>query len=361
MAELKIQQLYEQGYIGGGQSGETCYYYHYDGLGSVVALSNSSGNTIQTYEYSVYGQVAASDPNLTNPFMFTGRRFDFETGLYYYRARYYNPYIGRFLQTDPVGYGYAYCSNNPLSYIDPFGLLETGAVIPTDAISDKPNMYNPGEDIKWWLIDIRFSDWYPEWEVIKVEIVSGSYAITFGSRAGWDPADIEVPDFQTFDWNMKDAGEDISTIPIERLSVPKRAKLEWAYVAILTDRQLEDIIKHTIHRINEWSHKGLGFTHALTCDICKSQLWSWDSPFHTAPPELNTWKYSGTMYDNSSINYMAGGYGMAYMGFNWTETKLAAWYYKTRVRTPPSRFTEAEKYWILRGWEFYNYDVGSHW
>ena len=77
------------------------YYYHYDGLGSVVALSDSDGDSVQTYEYSVYGQVAAEDPNHTNPYMFTGRRFDFETGLYYYRARYYNPYIGRFLWHDP--------------------------------------------------------------------------------------------------------------------------------------------------------------------------------------------------------------------------------------------------------------------
>jgi RHS repeat-associated protein len=61
--------------------------------------------------------------------MFIGRRFDFETGLYYYRARYYNPYIGRFLQTDPVGYDdginwYAYCRNNPLAYTDPMGNME---------------------------------------------------------------------------------------------------------------------------------------------------------------------------------------------------------------------------------------------
>jgi RHS repeat-associated protein len=52
--------------------------------------------------------VAASDPNHPNPFMFTGRQFDIETGLYYYRARYYNPYLGRFLQTDPVGYAVCY-------------------------------------------------------------------------------------------------------------------------------------------------------------------------------------------------------------------------------------------------------------
>jgi len=107
---------------------KSVYYYHYDVLGSVVALSDSNGDTVQTYEYSVYGQVAASDPNfLANPYMFTGRRFDLETGLYYYRARYYNPHIGRFMQTDPVGYDdginwYLYCGNNPLAYTDPSGL-----------------------------------------------------------------------------------------------------------------------------------------------------------------------------------------------------------------------------------------------
>jgi RHS repeat-associated protein len=86
-----------------------------------------SGDTVQVYEYDVYGQVAASDPNHPNPFLFTGRRYDSETGLYYYRARYYNPYIGRFLQTDPIGYGdgmnwYAYCANNPVGLLDRSGL-----------------------------------------------------------------------------------------------------------------------------------------------------------------------------------------------------------------------------------------------
>jgi RHS repeat-associated protein len=94
----------------------------------VVALSDSAGDTVQTYEYSVYGQVAAEDPCHPNPYMFTGRRFDIETGLYYYRARYYNPYIGRFLQTDPVGYDaginwYMYCANNPVGLVDPSGMI----------------------------------------------------------------------------------------------------------------------------------------------------------------------------------------------------------------------------------------------
>ena len=62
-----------------------------------------------------------------NPYMFTGRRYDLETGLYYYRARYYNPQIGRFLQTDPIGYGdginwYNCCGSNPVIRTDPSGL-----------------------------------------------------------------------------------------------------------------------------------------------------------------------------------------------------------------------------------------------
>jgi RHS repeat-associated protein len=111
-------------------AGSATYYYHFDGLGSVVALTNSSGSAVQLYEYSVYGQVAASDPNHPNRFLFTGREFDKDTGLYYYRARYYNPEIGRFLQTDPIGCAaginwYAHCGNNPLMFIDPFGLCRT--------------------------------------------------------------------------------------------------------------------------------------------------------------------------------------------------------------------------------------------
>jgi len=103
----------------------TKYYYHFDGLGSVIALSNISGGIVERYSYDVYGE-----PNrvsaVGNPYMFTGRAYDPNTGLYDYRARYYKPSIGRFLQTDPIGYSgglniYTYCGNNPINWIDPWG------------------------------------------------------------------------------------------------------------------------------------------------------------------------------------------------------------------------------------------------
>ena len=125
------------------------YYYHYDALGSVVALSDSSGDTVQTYQYSVYGQVAVEDINHPNPYMFAGRRFEIEIGLYYNRARYYNPFTGRFLQADPIGYEagmnlYAYCGNSPLGLTDPSGCKPydpCDPCDPCDGISDWLDLY----------------------------------------------------------------------------------------------------------------------------------------------------------------------------------------------------------------------------
>jgi RHS repeat-associated protein len=75
---------------------------------------------------TVGGTPQGSDP-LGNPWMYTGRFTDEETGLYYYRARYYSPETGRFLERDPFGYGpgsnvYAYATSNPTTNMDPFGL-----------------------------------------------------------------------------------------------------------------------------------------------------------------------------------------------------------------------------------------------
>jgi len=113
-------------------------FYFQDPLGSVIMLTDTYSNSIlQYYSYDAWGNVTVYDKNWTvqnypdSRFLFTGRDFDEETGLYHYRARAYDPTIGRFLQPDPIDfYGedldmYRYVWNAPTNYRDPSGLLLT--------------------------------------------------------------------------------------------------------------------------------------------------------------------------------------------------------------------------------------------
>jgi len=105
-------------------------YYHADGLGSVTSLSNSTGALAQSYTYDSFGKQTAASGSLTNPFRYTGRESDVETGLYYYRARYYDPNVGRFLTEDPIRFTggfdfYSYVGNSPIDIADPVGLFGT--------------------------------------------------------------------------------------------------------------------------------------------------------------------------------------------------------------------------------------------
>ena len=109
------------------RSGVTSYYEQ-DGIGSVSALTNSAGALAKTYTYDSFGNFTASAGLVTNPLQYTGREFDPETGIYYYRARFYDPHSGRFMSEDPArfdqgGNFYVYVSNTPTLLIDPTGLV----------------------------------------------------------------------------------------------------------------------------------------------------------------------------------------------------------------------------------------------
>jgi len=82
--------------------GKNTYYYHADGLGSIIALTDSRGSTVQTYEYDSFGNLKDQKNRVKQPYTFTGREWDKEIGLYYYRARYYDAEAGRFTTVDPV-------------------------------------------------------------------------------------------------------------------------------------------------------------------------------------------------------------------------------------------------------------------
>jgi RHS repeat-associated protein len=106
----------------------TTSFYQADGLGSVTSLSNGAGALAQTYSFDSFGKQTASSGSLINPFRYTGRESDSETGLYFYRARYYDPQIGRFISEDPIRPArggpnfYWYAGNSPTDFIDPLGL-----------------------------------------------------------------------------------------------------------------------------------------------------------------------------------------------------------------------------------------------
>ncbi|WP_413937141.1 RHS repeat-associated core domain-containing protein, partial [Nitrospira sp. BLG_1] len=110
--------------------GGSTFFYHQDGLGSVTDLTDSSGATAKSYSYDAYGNILEAPGTVDQPYTYTGREFDAESGLYYYRARNYDPTTGRFLQQDPIG-GlnnpnlYSYVRNAPTNLIDPLGLIES--------------------------------------------------------------------------------------------------------------------------------------------------------------------------------------------------------------------------------------------
>jgi len=105
----------------------TTSYYQADGLDSITSLSNTAGAIAGNYTYDSFGNLVATSGSIVNNFRYTGREFDTETNLYYYRVRYYDPATGRFLSGDPLGFFpgvnfYAYANNSPISLFDPWGL-----------------------------------------------------------------------------------------------------------------------------------------------------------------------------------------------------------------------------------------------
>lgn len=98
-----------------------------DHLGSTRALTNANGSVVESINYDSFGNGAS---NRTR-YGYTGREWDADTGLYYYRARWYDPQVGRFISEDPSGFEgginpYAYVGNSPLQFVDPGGTTRVG-------------------------------------------------------------------------------------------------------------------------------------------------------------------------------------------------------------------------------------------
>ena len=115
-------------------------YYESDGLSSITSLTNGASQLAASYVYDSFGKLTATTGSITNPFQYTSREVDSETGLYYYRARYYDSSVGRFLGEDPVSFKgadlnlYRFARNDPGNFTDPLGLLTIDPNFPSDCL-----------------------------------------------------------------------------------------------------------------------------------------------------------------------------------------------------------------------------------
>lgn len=120
-------------------AGDQRLFYHQNTLYSVFALTDSSGAVVEGYQFDAYGRqtvfgpgfgsVLGSQSAVSNPFMFTGQHLDPETGLVYYKNRYYSSALGRFISRDALQYGawpnpYEYVKSAPVTRTDPLGLID---------------------------------------------------------------------------------------------------------------------------------------------------------------------------------------------------------------------------------------------
>jgi RHS repeat-associated protein len=114
---------------------DTPSIYLHDHLNSVTATTQADGTPSQIQRFSAFGQQqtlpGTTSANTTNRLKYTGRELDDDSGLYYYRARWYDPSTGRFISEDPIGFQgginlYAYVGNNPLNANDPSGNQSVG-------------------------------------------------------------------------------------------------------------------------------------------------------------------------------------------------------------------------------------------
>jgi len=128
----------------------TASFYGYDGGGNVRQLTNTSGTVTDTYEYDAFGNALVTTGTTPNNYLYRGEQFDPDLGLYYLRARYYNPATGRFMSRDPEdgnGYDpkslhkYLYAQGDPLDGIDPTGRID----VIQSALSDSVIVSSPLE------------------------------------------------------------------------------------------------------------------------------------------------------------------------------------------------------------------------
>jgi len=118
--QSEISYVYANGQRIASLSGNEMKFYHNDYLGSSRIVTDESGNNVASSDAYPFGSTLKESGKITK-YKFTGKELD-STGLQYFGARYYDSFVGRFTQVDPIGPGYAYATNNPMKFVDPTGM-----------------------------------------------------------------------------------------------------------------------------------------------------------------------------------------------------------------------------------------------
>ena len=258
--------------------------------------------------------------------MFTGRQFDIETGLYYYRARYYSPDLGRFLQTDPVGYEgginwYRYCRNNPLAYTDPSGRS-----------ADPCDPCDPcGVFSVLGFTYYQYKVHSPEEAVYKLNALGyvwGVYHDLTKIMGTWE-----------YSWDETR----LVTIGIGSVADVKVYTLNG--IGLLDEDTLNDIIHDSVVRVNNWVRF---FLTPENIENLKGE--NCDTPFYNM--SIRTWLYYDRLDSSGDINYILEGHAMCHLRLSYGLGKVFVYLWK--MKKYHDFPTEPVFYWFKKGYDEYS-------
>lgn len=202
------------------------YRYVIDHQGSVVGLAHRD-TLVNQYQYDPWGRAEKAIETVQNPLRYVGRELDSETGLYYVRARYYDPAMGRFISEDPIGLAgglnlYAYAQNSPMNHRDPTGLCATGQ--PTWKVY--PSQYDQlSEEDQEWLLNSTCVVFMLEGLVVEAKAQDKGCTVVNAANASWCTGGDREDRYDFSNAELWDRGEPV-TFPerAERIAEESRAQ-----------------------------------------------------------------------------------------------------------------------------------------
>ena len=223
------------------KTGGAWFYYHADGLGSIMKVTNAAGGVVPGYSfgYDSFGNLVKGTLDLD--YTYTGREWDKEADLYYYRNRFADPLTGQFVSKDPIGFAggdvnlYSYVGQNPVNWIDPWGedwvddaanfsagFGDTITFGGTDWIRDKLGSNNAVDSCSGWYSGGQYGGY--AWGVAALGVGSTPRGWLLGRGRGL----LNSNDYLRFGWSWKGTAKQGKEII--RLAVGnKRKRIHWHF------------------------------------------------------------------------------------------------------------------------------------